>query len=126
MRESLWSAVVLALLVRPVEARSRDFSAAPGTEGEEAPLPRSGPVSLSFGLGLNYLYARWREYDPALGTTRFSNDGVWFAEIGLGRATRSGRVDSGPSLSLFGGLMNPDGSSGWGLGTSLLYRWSRY
>jgi hypothetical protein len=53
-------------------------------------------------------------------------NGVWFGEIGLGHATRRGRVDRGPALSLFGGLMNPEGSSGWGVGTSLLYRWSRY
>jgi hypothetical protein len=165
---------------------------------------------LAFGLGANYLYARWREYDPSLGTRVSTNggpaiqlrvgvpihervalfiqgdltalfipgnspwlalagfglgataflresrwylevgmrravagtitdvgvqrriplvaniDGIWFGEVGLGHAIRSGRVDSGPSLSLFGGLMNPDGSSGWGIGTSLLYRWSRY
>jgi hypothetical protein len=53
-------------------------------------------------------------------------NGIWFGEIGVGRATRRGQVDSGPALSLFGGLMNPNGSSGWGIGTSLLYRWSRY
>jgi hypothetical protein len=53
-------------------------------------------------------------------------NGIGFGEIGLGHATRRGRVDGGPALSLFGGLLNPDGSSGWGFGTSLLYRWARY
>jgi hypothetical protein len=208
MRALLWIPVVVALLVQPAEARSRDFSAPPVTDA--APLPRSGPVSLSFALGANYLLARWREYDPSLGTTQSTNggpavqlrfgvpirervalfiqgdlsvlvipgnspwlatsgfgvgatvflpdcpwyleagmrraaagtitdvgvgrriplvaniSGVWFGEIGLGHATRRARVDSGPALSLFGGLMNPDGSSGWGIGTSLLYGWSRY
>ncbi len=209
MRAWLWGSVVATLLVQPAQARMRDPAAE--TEPDEAPLPRSGPLSISFGLGAEYLYARWHELYPrtkiteasnggpaiqlrfgvpirervalfiqgdlsllvlrgdntvwlataglGLGATVFLPDnpwvlelgmrrgvaglvtdsgvqtstppvttinGVWFAEIGLGRATRSGRVDSGPALSLFGGVMNPDGSSGWGIGTSLLYRWSRY
>jgi hypothetical protein len=207
MRAWLWGSVVVALLVQPAQARMRAPSA---TTGTDAPLPRSAPIFFSFGMGANYLYARWREYDPLLGTTTSANggpaiqlrfgvpigervtifiqsdlavlfipghspwlgtdaiglgatlflpespwylelgmrrgtagtitdvgiqrripivaniDGVWLAEIGVGHATLSGRVDSGPALSLFGGVINPDGSSGWGIGTSLLYRWSCY
>jgi hypothetical protein len=208
VRAFLLGSLVVVLMVQPAQARSRDFSAPP--EPEEAPLPRSGPISFSFALGGDYLYARWRENFPPPESTGFSNggpaiqirlgvpigerlalfiqsdlsilvipgntlwlemgglgvggtvflpgspwylelgmrravagtitdtgvqsptprvaaiSGVWFGEIGLGRATRRGRFDRGPALSLFGGLMNPEGSSGWGIGTSLLYRWSRY
>lgn len=203
-RATLFAAIGVVLLVAPVSARSRDVAGPP--EGTEAPLPRSGPVFYSFGLGADYLYSRWQELYPhttvsssggpalqfrfgapvgerlalfvqadatlllagsgpwlgmagvGLGGMAFlpndqwhldvairkgwaqtvtdygrqdipppvsSISGIWLGELGVGRATRRGRIDRGVSLSLFGGLMRPQGTSGWAVGMSLLYSWSR-
>jgi len=51
---------------------------------------------------------------------------IWFAEVGIGHASRSGHSEGGWTLATSGGLVNPAGSSGWGLGLSLSYFWSRW
>lgn len=56
--------------------------------------------------------------------TTFS--GSWLAEIGGGYATRRGRWDRGPILSLFGGQLRADRASGWLLGIEIMYAWSRF
>jgi hypothetical protein len=61
-RAALFAAIAVAALVHPVSARSRHF-AVPSQVPQE-PLPRSGPVFYSLGLGADYLYSRWRELYP--------------------------------------------------------------
>lgn len=56
--------------------------------------------------------------------TTFS--GSWLAEIGGGHATRRGRWDRSPNLSLFGGRLLADRASGWLLGIRIMYAWSRF
>jgi hypothetical protein len=56
--------------------------------------------------------------------TTFS--GSWLAEIGGGYATRRGRWDRGPTLSLLGGQLRADRASGWLLGIEIMYAWSRF
>lgn len=93
------SAVAVALLIQPAEARSRDFAAPP--EPEEAPLPRSGPLSLSFALGAGYLHAGWRENFPPPESTDFSNGGPAIQlRFGVPRSSNSNSTRLGNQRNL--------------------------